>query len=619
MDDGNVGGKARAGKPPPNLGERDAARPERCRQFAQFPVELVDLLRSRQRGLDFTVQRPPSAHGHFLALAVAIALSASSSLTAHPSTLAPGLLAQASPVVPVVKGTRVPVGLELRIGPNGEPMAGLVLITPVGGGEPLDLPAHLRRPMGWSSLPAGATVDLPPGSWRIEACHGLETAITTLTHVVPANGPAPRATLILRRLYDPADRQFVSGNTHLHLRLNSAPGMAGALLRNRHEAEAYLRTTAQSDGLDLVYVSHLERAGETQHYVSNEFTADDLRRWSDATVGFANGEEHRHEGGRSTKRSGQDELRYGHVLFLDLPRLVPPASYGAIFTPGAPPDDSTPMRRALLEARAAQGTIVWCHGRQGTEDVPNWTDGLLHAQNIFDGGTEGTVETVFYPYLNAGLRVPFSTGTDWGMYDFSRVYVPRNGAISSRSFLQALSEGRTFITNGTFLEFEVEGKTAGDTLALPAAGSVRLRGRGVGRDDFVALEVVFNGRVVTREPARAVDGNFEATLDTTFAVTEPGWLALRIPASLPYTDRSAFTGAGANLFGKALFAHTSAVYVNVAGRAVGRPEAIDELIAETRAAIRLIEARGAFADDTARDGLLAVYRAAIAKLEARKP
>lgn len=498
-------------------------------------------------------------------------------------------------------------------------MAGLVRITPVGGGEPLDLPAHLRRPMGWSSLPAGATVDLPPGSWRIEACHGLETAITTLTHVVPANGPAPRATLILRRLYDPADRQFVSGNTHLHLRLNSAPGMAGALLRNRHEAEAYLRTTAQSDGLDLVYVSHLERAGETQHYVSNEFTADDLRRWSDATVGFANGEEHRHEGGRSTKRSGRDELRYGHVLFLDLPRLVPPASYGAIFTPGAPPDDSTPMRRAILEARAAQGTIVWCHGRQGTEDVPNWTDGLLHAQNIFDGGTEGTVETVFYPYLNAGLRVPFSTGTDWGMYDFSRVYVPRNGAISSRSFLQALSEGRTFITNGTFLEFEVEGKTAGDTLALPAAGSVRLRGRGVGRDDFVALEVVFNGRVVTREPARAVDGNFEATLDTTFAVTEPGWLALRIPASLPYTDRSAFTGAGANLFGKALFAHTSAVYVNVAGRAVGRPEAIDELIAETRAAIRLIEARGAFADDTARDGLLAVYRAAIAKLEARKP
>ncbi len=564
------------------------------------------------------MQRPASALPRWLTLVAAAALLAAVPLGAHPSTLAHALLAQASPVVPVGAGPRVPVTLELRIGPDGKPVAGLVRITPAGGGEPLDLSAPLRRPMGWFSLPANATVELPPGAWRIEACHGLETAITTVTHGVPAQSPAPRATLILRRIYDAAARQLVGGNTHLHLRLNSARGMAGALLRNRREAESYLRTTAQSDGLDLVYVSHLERAGETQHYVSNEFTAEELQRWSDVSVRFANGEEHRHEGGRATKRSGQDELRYGHVLFLDLPRLVPPASYGAIFMPGAPPDDAIPMRRAILEARAAQGTIVWCHGKQGTEDVPNWTDGLLHAQNIFDGGTEGSVETVFYPYLNAGLRVPFSTGTDWGVYDFSRVYVPRTEPVSSRSFLNALSAGRTFITNGTFLEFEVEGRTAGDTLALPAAGKVRLRGRGVGRDDFVALEVVFNGRVVARVPSRQVAGHFEATLDLPFAVTEPGWLALRLPVSLPYTDRSAFTGAGANLFGKALFAHTSAVYVTLGGRAVCQPEAVDQLIAEARAAIGLIETRGAFASDSARDGLLAVYRAAIVKLEARK-
>ncbi|MBL9213011.1 MAG: CehA/McbA family metallohydrolase [Opitutaceae bacterium] len=564
------------------------------------------------------MQRPASVLLRRLALVASAAILGATPLAAHPSTLAHALLAQASPVVPVAAGPRVPVTLELRIDADAEPVAGLVRITPAAGGEPLALSAHLQRPMGWFSLPARATVDLPPGSWRIEACHGLETAITTLTHVVPAQGPAPRATLRLRRLPDPGARQRVGGNTHLHLRLNSARGMAGAMLRTRAEAEAYLRTTAQSDGLDLVYVSHLERVGETQHYVSNEFTADDLRRWSGATVQFANGEEHRHEGGRATKRSGQDELRYGHVLFLDLPRLVPPASYGAIFMPGAPPDDSIPMRRAILEARAARGTIVWCHGKQGTEDVANWTDGLLHAQNIFDGGSEGSVETVFYPYLNAGLRVPFSTGTDWGMYDFSRVYVPRNGPVTSRTFLQALSEGRSFITNGTLLEFDVEGQAPGDTLALPAAGRVRLRGRGVGRDDFVALEVVFNGRVVARVPSRPVDGHFEATVDLPFAVTEPGWFALRLPATLPYTDRSAFTGAGANLFGKALFAHTSAVYVTLAGRAVCQPEAVDQLITEAQAAIRLIEARGAFASDAARDGLLSIYRAAIAKLEARK-
>ena len=552
------------------------------------------------------------------ALALALTLTTPAPLGAHPATLHRALLAQATPALTGIAGPKVPVPLDVRIGDARETVAALVRVTPAAGGAPLDLPSHLRRPMGWFSLPAGATLELPPGNWRIEACHGLETALTATTLVVPASGPAPRASLALRRIYDPAARRIICGNTHLHLQLNSAAGMAGALLRNRHEAEEYLRTTARSDGLDLVYVSHLERAGQTQKYVSNEFSLDDLRRWSDPGVTFANGEEHRHEGGRSSRRSGADELRYGHVLFLDLPRLVPPASYGAIFTPDAAADDSIPMRRAIREARAVNGTIIWCHGRQGTEDVPSWIDGLLQAQNIFDGGNDGTVEDVFYPYLNAGLRVPFSTGTDWGVYDFSRVYVPHAGPVTSAAFLAALAQGRSFITNGTFLEFEVDGRVPGDTLALPAAGNVRVRGRGVGRDDFVALELVYNGRVVARVPATAEAGHFSAALDTTFRVPGPGWLALRIPATLPYTDRSAFTGAGANLFGKALFAHTSAVYVDVAGRAVNQPEAIDQLVAEAQAAIRLIEARGAFADAAARERLLEVYRAAIAKLESRK-
>ena len=70
-----------------------------------------------------------------------------------------------------------------------------------------------------------------------------------------------------------------------------------------------------------------------------------------------------------------------------------------------------------------------------------------------------------------------------------------------------------------------------------------------------------------------------------------------------------------NLFGKALFAHTSAVYVNVAGRSVRRPTAIRDLIAEIRLAIGLIEAKGSFASDAERTELLAIYRAAIATLE----
>jgi hypothetical protein len=547
-----------------------------------------------------------------------IALLVCSGIRAHESTLPHALLAQTSPLTaPASLGPVAPLTIELRIDGAGEPVAGLVRITSVATGKHLDLPAHLRRPMGLFSLTAGATVDVPASQVRIEACHGLETEIATTALSITA-GERSRVTLKPRRFYDPAARQLVAANTHLHLRLNSAAGMGGAALRTRQEAEDYLVALGKSDALDLVYVSHLVRASEDRSYISNEFTREDFTRLSGARLRFVNGEEHRHEGGKSPRRGGPDELRYGHVLFLDLPQLVAPVSYGAIFTPAtAAGGDALPMRTAIREARAQNASIIWCHGKQGTEDVPNWIDGLLHAQNIFDGGSEGSFETVFYPYLNAGFRVPFSTGTDWGCYDFSRVYVPLRGAPSSRAFLDHLAAGRSFITNGAFLEFEIEGHSAGDTVNIPQVRAVKLRGRGLGRDDFGRIEVVFNGTVVAHAEARPRDGYFVAELDAPLEIREPGWLALRLPMERPYTDRAQYTGSGANLFGKALFAHTSPVYVNVAGQSVRQPAALRALIAEAESAIRTIEAKGAFPDAAARDALLAIYRNAIATLAAR--
>ena len=535
---------------------------------------------------------------------------------AHESTLPHLPLAQAAPALPAVAaGPTVPLTIELTLGGDGEHVAGLVRVTSITDGRAVALPAHLRRPMGWYSLAADATVDVPVGGLRIEACHGLETEITIAACTAARDRPN-RVRLELRRFYDPAAQGLVGANTHLHLRLNAAAGMGGAALRDRRDAENYLTTIGQSDALDLIYVSHLVRASEDRSYISNRFTREDLGRLSDAKLSLVNGEEHRHEGGRSPRRGGPDELRYGHVLFLDLPQVVEPVSYGAIFTPAAT-SDRVPMRTAIRHARDQDAAIIWCHGKQGTEDAPNWIAGLLHAQNIYDGGSEGTFETVFYPYLNAGFRVPFSTGTDWGCYDFSRVYVFVDRPASSRDFLERLAAGRSFITNGPWLEFDVEGRGAGDTLDLPQPRQVRIRARGIGRDDFARLELVCNGAVVERAASRRIGEHFAAELEVTVDIREPGWLALRTPVDRPYSDRTQYTGAGANLFGKSLFAHTSAVYVNLAGRSVRQPATIRALIGEVESSIRTIEAIGAFATEAERVELLALYREAIAALDAR--
>jgi hypothetical protein len=546
------------------------------------------------------------------------ALAFTATLRAHESSRLRALLAQTNSPATLDSGPRAPVRLEIVRADTSEALVGLVRITSLSTGKHVTLPAHLGRPMGWYSLPANALVDVPVGEVRIEACHGLETEITSQTLRVTRGAEPQRVRLTLRSFFNSHAKGFVSANTHLHLQLSTRP-VAGAVLRTRTEAEDYLRTTAASDALDFVYVSHLVRSSEDQNYVSNGFTRADLQRWSGDRMRFINGQEHRHEGGRSTRRGGPDELRFGHVLFLDLPQLVQPVSYGAIFNPQSPASDAIPMRRAIQAARTQKSAIIWCHGKQGTEDVSNWIDGLLDAQNIFDGGNDGNFDAVFYPYLNAGLRVPFSTGTDWGSYDLSRVYVPLAGDKSSAAFLRALSAGRSFITNGPLLEFEVDGHRPGDEIKLTAAKTVRLRARALGRDDFTRLEIVHNGNIVARQDTRRQDGHFVADFDTTLAVDAPGWLALRVPTTQPYNDRTAYTGAGANLFGKALFAHTSAIYVTLNGKNISTPSAIQDLIAEIKAGIHLIESKGAFANDAERDTLLATYRNAATKLQARLP
>ncbi|NJN05341.1 MAG: CehA/McbA family metallohydrolase, partial [Rhodobacteraceae bacterium] len=134
------------------------------------------------------------------------------------------------------------------------------------------------------------------------------------------------------------------------------------------------------------------------------------------------------------------------------------------------------------------------------------TDGLygrLHANNIFDGGTHGGYADTYYRFLNVGLKVPFSTGTDWFLYDFSRAYARVNGPLTEQRWLVALAAGRSFIGNGPLLELTADGHDIGDTLRFEGAKTVPITGRVTGRTDFQKMELIHNGAVIAQAPSRA--------------------------------------------------------------------------------------------------------------------
>lgn len=494
--------------------------------------------------------------------------------------------------------------IELIDAGSKQPLPGVVQIATEDGslvplpelvhrGQGLSQPAEILR---WWSLPKAAALKVPCGELYVRAFSGLESELTERRIDLTGKRQAT-LRLALTVFANPRAAGWVPGNTHLHLRKLS-----------RQQSDRYLQEVPLADGLDIVYVSYLERAQADLEYTSNKYTPAELEKLATNHVHFGHGQEHRHNYGAGGEG-------YGHILLLEIPYIIRPVSIGPGITLTG--HDEPAMQQGIDEARRVGGTVVWAHNMFGFEDVPNWLTGRVHANNIFDGGTRGSYKESFYRYLNVGLRVPFSTGTDWFIYDFSRVYVQTDRAVTPREWLALLSAGKTYITNGPLLEFTVEQQPIGSTIELDAKRAVEVTGSARGRVDFGRIELVQNGRVVARSNSRQLDGHHEATLRTSIDIDGPAWLALRTPPPPVPSDPELQEPVAKNEYGGALFAHTSPIYLRYAGRDVFDRAAAEKLIADMQANIATINDKSQFSDDRQRDRVLDVYREGIKKLGER--
>ena len=475
--------------------------------------------------------------------------------------------------------------IELTLDENPQPIAGLLRVTNLATGKAIAFSDEIAREANWFAVASPVSLVVPQGKLKLEALYGLESAL--VTREIDLSGKENGSLKIaLQRFYKPANRKLVAGNTHLHL-----------MKLTHAEAVRYLETVPRADGLDLVFISHLKRTPEDVDYITNLFTHGDLGRLSKGGVLFGNGEEHRHNFGPGGEG-------YGHVMFLNLQRLVEPVSIGpGIMKAGT---DGRPLQRGIREAREQQATVIWCHNQFGHEDLPSWISGILDAQNIYDGNPHGTYADTYYRYLNLGMKAPFSTGTDWFIYDFSRVYVPLEGELTARRWLVELGRGRSYITNGPFLELEAGGHKIGDTIAATKGQELKINARGLGRADFHGLELIHNGKIAEHVHCDEQDGHFDAELQFSLKIDEPGWIALRIPLD-----------AGKNEFGKPLFAHTSPIYIELEGKRIFRPEVARGLIAEMEKSIESIKTQGKFADVAEEEAVLSVYRDGVTTMRKR--
>jgi len=296
-----------------------------------------------------SLYRPRQTHVQPLPVAIAMlaALAVTSRSLGHETTrqafAQSRQLAQAETAANAEDLDQLPKGrcqlrIEVVVANDDQAVPAVVRIVNPASGKTIPLTGEIHRNLHWYSLDAAATVAVPRMKLRIETIRGLDTELAA-TEIDLTGKAAASVKLSLTNFYDAHFRGLRGGNTHLHL-----------MKLTHEEALRYLSVVPQSDALDLVYLSYLRRVPDERDYISNQIVADSfaggsLQRLSQQRILFDNGEEHRHNFGRG-------DQGYGHVMLLDLERLIQPVSLGpGIMGEGT---DDTPLQNGIRTAHEDQ-------------------------------------------------------------------------------------------------------------------------------------------------------------------------------------------------------------------------------------------------------------------------
>lgn len=417
--------------------------------------------------------------------------------------------------------------VNIRDAVSGAPIEAKVHVLSAGGNslQPADSVCKVGPGMPFFYCPGEFSLNAPRGSTDIIAERGTEYRPLRRVVSMPAKGTV-EVELQLERWIDLPARNWYPGNTHIHY--------------NELEANPDLRLQLDPavHDLSVTAISVLQR-GE-KPYVSNKYPVGFMTDFSSDHRQVICGEESRHNSGHGGG--------YGHVMLLNLRNLVEPVSRGDLISAFDP--DYPPLCYACDDARTQGGVVIWCHNGRGMEVPVAAALGKLDAFNLFDPCWKEKEYDIWYLLLNCGIHLPASTGSDWFICSNNRVYVQAGESFDYASWLRGLQAGRTFITNGPALLFEVEGHPPGSTIdTAPASGRLSTRIEWTSHYSLNRIEVIADGQIVDSrvlaEPAEQREGVWE--LDV--ASEHDGWLAAR-----------AF-GEARDSFDQPVYAHTSPVYI----------------------------------------------------------
>lgn len=381
---------------------------------------------------------------------------------------------------------------------------------------------------------------LPVGSYELVATRGPEYRGYQRTLEVGADETTD-LTVSLERYADLPAEGWYSGDSHVHI------------ARDHAEDDAVWAQIAAED----IHIANLLEMGNIA------VTHFKQPAWGEAGQYVREG--HALVSGQEDPRT----VQRGHTIHHNLRRPIrqDPESYF--------------LYHRVFEASRAQGGISgYAHmgqlfnGERGLAlDVPF---DLVDFIEVLQGGR--LYDDIWYSFLNLGFNVRPIAGADYPYFGptlpgVERTYVRLDGPFAPNEWYNAYRSGHTYVSNGPFLEFRVNGREMGSEVRVARGESLEIVAEASLNPDIDRLnrlEVVVHGDVVARQ---AANGGDRVRLETRIEAGGSLWLAVRA-----FGDRDGERDM--------TVAHSAPVFVIVDDEPWWKLEAVPELVARHRAKLR---------------------------------
>jgi len=374
--------------------------------------------------------------------------------------------------------------------------------------------------------PGEIEIEAPLGNLTINAVHGFSTIKQTKT--IPLEESKTSTEINLTRIWDAKKEGWYSADTHFHLNYGGT---------NQLDPEDILLDLKAED-IDVAFplVANL----------GNRFLEQDLFGWQNEELPILS--------------FGQEVRSHflGHLNLIGTKDLYWPWVWGPMYDIYGADDrlNAEPLRFA--REKGGLGGYVhpvgvkdpFAAGASRSVPVSLVADAVLEEVDLLEVGCLWTDEigtaALWHEILNLGIPVALSAGSDV-MNDLyrtmaigaTRMYAKPEGDITLKSYLKALKEGKSFMSNGPQVLFKVDDNEVGEVIKTKK-NKAKWKLTVHSAVSYDQVEIFVNGIAVITKKSK---GGTSETYSGSIKIPKDGWITARVSGNKsewPMMDSYAF-------------------------------------------------------------------------------